>query len=53
MAPELMRREAVTEEVDVYGFFVTMWEFFTGEVPWHNHDWKAIFNKVVHSEWND
>ena len=48
MAPELMRREAVAEEVDVYGFFVTMWEFFTGNIPWRNHDWKAIFNKV----WN-
>ena len=50
MAPELMRREAVAEEVDVYGFFVTMWEFFTGDIPWRNHDWKGIFNKV--GMWN-
>ena len=47
MAPELMRHEAVAEEVDVYGFFVTLWEFFTGEIPWANHDWKSIFNKVL------
>ena len=47
MAPELMRREAVAEEVDVYGFFVTLWEFFTGEIPWAKHDWKAILNKVL------
>ena len=46
MAPELMRRESVSEEVDVFGFFVTMWELFTGDVPWADQDWKTIFNEV-------
>ncbi|EME27640.1 serine/threonine protein kinase [Galdieria sulphuraria] len=33
MAPEVIRHEHYSEKVDVYSFGVTLWEFFSCEVP--------------------
>eukprot|EP00871_Galdieria_phlegrea_P003370 jgi/Galph1/4033/GphlegSOOS_G2693.1 len=33
MAPEVIRHEQYSEKVDVYSFGVTLWEFFSCEVP--------------------
>jgi serine/threonine protein kinase len=34
MAPELLRREATDEKIDIFSFGVTMFEFFTGKIPY-------------------
>jgi hypothetical protein len=34
MAPEMIRHERYTEKVDVYSFGITIWEFFTAEIPY-------------------
>lgn len=33
MAPEMIRHEPYNEKVDVYSYAVTLWEFYTCEVP--------------------
>lgn len=34
MAPEMIRHERYTEKVDIYSFGITIWEFFSGEIPY-------------------
>ncbi|KAK4535710.1 hypothetical protein CDCA_CDCA06G1735 [Cyanidium caldarium] len=36
MAPEMIRHERYTEKVDVYSYGVTLWEFFSAEIPFKN-----------------
>jgi serine/threonine-protein kinase len=38
MAPELVRRKPTDARLDVFSFGVTMYELFTGELPWPRGD---------------
>jgi serine/threonine-protein kinase len=48
MAPELVRRRATDARLDIFSFGVTMYELFTGELPWPRGD--TGIAAMTHSE---
>ena len=47
MAPEVMRKEEISEKVDVYSVGVITWELLTREDPFADHDDYQIFVDAV------
>jgi serine/threonine protein kinase len=47
MAPEVMRKEAITPKVDVYSFGIILWELVTRAEAFSNHDNYDVFQHAV------
>lgn len=47
MAPEVMKKQEITEKVDVYSVGVITWELLTREDPFADHDDYDTFVKAV------
>src|SRR3990167_8990240 len=50
MAPEVMRKEEITEKVDVYSIGIIMWELLTREDPFADHEDYQTFGNAVCKE---
>jgi serine/threonine protein kinase len=49
MAPEVMLKDEITPKVDIYSIGIIMWEMYTRQDPFSNHDdYDTFVNAVVH-----
>jgi serine/threonine protein kinase len=50
MAPELIRREAIDERIDIFAFGVVAYEFLTGRLPYDAQNSSAMSRQRLNSE---
>jgi len=48
MAPELVRRQATDQRIDIYSFAVTCFEMWTRRLPWESGQTEAVMQRVNH-----